>query len=567
MKQVKTAARSSRRALALLGLAVAIGGCYRGQDRYGAGGDDDPNGDEPEGAVDAFCDEQTHPSVTSRFVRLSHHQYDNTVTDLLAVAQPPGDTFIADPAVAGFTNNADQLRVNDPLARDYRRAAEQLATDLLDDLPRLRGLIPCDPSAEGCAREFVAEFGRRAYRRPLDEAEQAQLEAIFASGAGLYATGTDFEQGVAMTVEAILQSPSFLYRSELSEPEGGGDLVALGGYEIANRLSYMLWNTMPDTALFEAAASGELDTAEGIEAHARRMLEDPRAADPIEDFHRQWLGLAEYGNVTKDPERFPEFVPGITDSMEAETLAFAQRVLMEGEGTFTALMTSTETYVAPDLAPIYGVSMTGDEPQWVTVDESTRAGLLTQPGFLASHAYFGSSSPIHRGVFIQRQILCTDIPDPPGDVDLELPPPDGELVTTRDRVEHHTSAEACVGCHRLINEPGYAFEGYDAIGRARTEDNGAPIDSTGSILTTEGMLSFTDGVDLAHQLAQSPTAQRCYLTQWFRYASARQETEADACTLDGLHESLVDSEYDLREMLVGLTQTVAFRYRSAQGEQ
>lgn len=568
MKQVNRAAKSGRLALAL-GLAVITTGCYRGHGDFEGGAGEDPDGDEvgPDGAVDEFCDEETMPSATSRFVRLSHRQYDNTVTDLLGVVEPPGDTFIGDPAVAGFTNNAEQLRVNDPLARDYRRAAENLAADLLTDLPRLRSLVPCDPDAAGCASEFIADFGRRAYRRPLDEAEQAQLEGVFAGGAGLYESGTDFEQGVAMVVEAVLQSPSFLYRSELSEPEGEGDLVALDGYEIAGRLSYMLWNTMPDAALFEAAASGELDTAEGIEAHARRMLEDERAADPIEDFHRQWLHMEKYGGLTKDPERYPEFVEGITDSMEAETLAFTRRVLLEGEGTFAALMTSTESYVGSDLAEIYGISVSGDGPQWVTLDASTRSGLLTQPGFLASNAYFGGSSPIHRGVFIQRQVLCTEIPDPPGDVDLELPPAEGELVTTRDRVAHHTSADACVGCHQLINEPGYAFEGYDAIGRVRTEDNGAPIDSTGSIQTPEGTLSFTDGVDLAHQLAQSPTAQRCYLTQWFRYASARSETEADACALDGLHQSLLDSDYDLREMLVGLTQTVSFRYRSAQGEQ
>lgn len=230
-------------------------------------------------------------------------------------------------------------------------------------------------------------------------------------------------------------------------------------------------------------------------------------------------------------------------------------------------MTSTESWVDPALAPIYEVEVDGPGPQWVTLDPARRAGLLTQAGFLASHAYFGGSSPIHRGVFVQRQVLCTDIPDPPGDADLELPPPDGELVTTRDRVAHHTSADACFGCHKMINEPGFAFEGYDAIGRMRTEENGVPIDSSGSVTTEQGVLEFSDGVDLAHQLADDPQAQRCYLTQWFRYASARSETAADACTLDGLHQQLREGDYDVKELLVGLTQTASFRYRNAQGEQ
>lgn len=565
MKQVTSTV--SARAVLVLGLCVAMGGCYRGQADLADGGEDTADGGEDDGVVDMFCDEEVLPAQTSRFVRLTHRQYDNTVVALLGVTEPPGSTFIADPAIAGFTNNADQLRVNDPLARDYRRAAEDIAAELVADTPRLMSLVPCDPAASGCVSEFIAQFGQQAYRRPLDEAQQAQLESIFSGGAGLYETGTDFEQGVAMVVEAVLQSPAFLYRSELSQPAEGGSLVALDGYEVATRLSYMLWNSTPDAALMAAAQAGELDTPEGVETHARRLLEDPRAADPIEDFHRQWLDMSAYGGLTKDPDQFPEFVEGMADSMAAETLAFAQRVILEGEGTYAALMTSTETYVDPSLASIYGVEVPGGEPQWVTLDESERAGLLTQAGFLASHAYFNGTSPIHRGVFIQRRVLCNEIPDPPGDADLDLPPPDGELVTTRERVEHHTSADACIGCHQMINEPGFAFEGYDAIGRVRTEDNGAPIDSSGSLVTPQGELTFSDGVDLAHQLAAEPQAQRCYLTQWFRYANARHEAEADSCTLDGLHEQLLDSDYDIREMLVGLTQTAGFRYRNASGEQ
>jgi len=559
----------------LAAAVVSLGGCYSGrQGNEGEGADGGEGGDESgddglgpdDGAIDEFCEDEVIPGRISRFVRLTHRQYDNTVADLLGVTQGPGSTFIPDPAIGGFSNNAEQLRVNDPLARDYRRAAEQLSADLVADTSRLMSIVPCDPTAATCASDFVADFGAKAFRRPLTADEQAMLEGVFANGAGLYDGTGDFEAGVAMVVEGVLQSPSFLYRSELTAPSGDADVVALDGYEIASRLSYMLWNSMPDDELRAAAASGELDSAEGVEAQARRMLADAKAADPIADFHDQWLGLEEYEGLTKDPVSFPDFSPETAASMRQETLAFVQKVALEDEGSFADLMTSNEAWVDSNLASIYGVADPGPAGAWMTLDASERSGLLTQAGFLASHAYPGETSPIHRGVFIQRQLLCASIPDPPGDVDLDLPPADGELITTRQRVEHHTSPQACTGCHTMINEPGFAFENYDAVGRLRDMDNGAPVDSSGTLQTAEGDLNFANGVDLSQQLAEHPLAQRCYLDQWFRYASARTVANEDICTLGGLHDSLSENGYDIKELLVSLTQTVSFRYRNAEGE-
>jgi hypothetical protein len=253
--------------------------------------------------------------------------------------------------------------------------------------------------------------------------------------------------------------------------------------------------------------------------------------------------------------------------MRDETLSFVRTVILDGPGTYADLMTSTSTFVDADLAAIYGLPGSfGGELEPAELDPARRAGLLTHPGFLAANAYFAETSPIHRGVFVQRQILCTEIPDPPGDADLELPPPDMELRTTRERVESHTSAEYCAGCHTLINEPGFAFEGYDAIGRERTEDNGVTVNTAGTMVAGSQMIAFTDAVDMIHQIADTEVAQQCYLTQWFRYASAREEANDDECTLEGLHEALLESDYDVKELLVALTQTVSFRYRNVEGE-
>lgn len=561
------ATQTSKLVLALLSLT---GACYRGVDTQASGAADGGGSDAGEsGAEDPYCEADAMPGPMTQFVRLTHGQYDNTVRDLLGVQDRPSAAFLADTAVKGFTNNADQLVVNDRLARDYRRAAEAIAADLLADTPRLSGVVGCEPAADPmpCVDEFIDRFGRRAFRRPITADEHAAFVDIYARGAGLYEGGTAFEQGIALVIETMLQAPSFLYRVELSTPGPDDAVVALDGWEIAARLSYMLWNSMPDDALLDAAEAGELDDAAGIEAHARRLLADARAADPVQDFHSQWLRMDRYSNISKDPDLFPDFDAETPASMAAETREFFRSLILEQDATFADLMTSRSTFVDDRLARIYGLAGSfGDTLTPVEVDPATRAGFLTHPGFLAANAYFGESSPIHRGTFVQRQVLCTEIPDPPPGVDLQLPPADENIRTTRQRVEQHTSPEQCAPCHAMINAPGYAFENFDAMGTLRSVDNGEPVDTVASFTNPDGTaMSFTGAVDMIEQLATSDVAKRCYSTQWFRYASARAETSADTCTLDGLHEAMLAQDYDVQELLVALTQTASFRFRAAQG--
>ena len=566
MGRPRLLARSS-----IVALLLAAPSCYEGGGGKGSGtADEGGEGGSDDGAVDPFClDDEALPGAMTHFVRLTHGQYDNSVRDLLGVDDQPSQAFLGDTSVQGFTNNADNLVVTDRLARDYRRAAEEIATQLLADPTRLADVVECDPApdADACARSFITTFGRRAFRRPLDATEEAEFFSIYQSGSGLYESGSAFEQGIALVVEAFLQSPSFLYRVELSVPADGSEVVVLDGWEIAARLSYMMWNSTPDDELLDAAEAGELDTLAGIEEHARRLLADGRAADPVQDFHAQWLHMSKYPNIQKDADAFPEFDPTTPASMSAETLEFFRATIFDQGGTFSDLMTSRTTFVDDKLARIYGLEGDFDATlRQVELDPAERSGFLTQPGFLAANAHLVETSPIHRGVFIQRQVLCVPIPDPPASVDLELPPADDSIRTTRQRVELHTSPEECAPCHAQINAPGFAFENFDASGALRSLDNGEPVDTAASFANGDGTsTSFTGAVDLIEQLAESPVAQRCYLTQWFRYASARPEGVGDLCTLDGLHERMLESEYDVQELLVALTQTVSFRYRAAQG--
>lgn len=521
---------------------------------------------------DPGTDVQCTPGVSApgpmpRLTRLTHAQYDNTIRDLFGKDMRASASFLADPAFEGFNNNARALTVSDRLARDYRRAAEAIAEDAVVDQAVLDSILPCAPEGDGaaCARQFIQQLGKRVYRRPLAAEQVEAYVAAFARGNGLFESGTPFEQGVRHVIEVMLQSPHFLYRVELSEELDGERIIPLDGYEVATRLSYLLWNSLPDDALLEAAEGGALGTPGGIEAEARRMLADPRAASVLTDFHDQWLQVSRYDDLMKDPALYPDFDAGVSSAMKAETRRFIQHVVLEMEADYEALMTAPIGFVNDRLAPIYGIegSFTSELVE-TPLDPGVRAGLLTQAGFLSSHAFFNKTSPIHRGVFIQRQILCADLPDPPANIDTELPPLRGEIRTTRDQVEAHTSPEACDFCHSKINPPGFAFEHFDAVGRLRADEGGEPIDASGVMTVGETELRFDGAIDLVTQLAQSPVAERCYLTNWYRYGNARQLSPEDACTIEELDAKLVQSGYNIKELLVALTQTKTFRYRAVE---
>lgn len=509
------------------------------------------------------CPVETEP--TPQVVRLTHLQYDNSIRDLFGIELTPSSDFLDDPVFGGFDNNAEALRTTERLANDYQRAAELVATTVAADPQALDRIVPCDTQDADCATEFIEEFGEQVYRRPLTNDEIGRYETLYAAGDGLYDSGSAFEQGVRLVIEGLLQSPSFLYRLEGTTP-GTPDQAgrhALDDYEIASRLAFMLWNAPPDAALLNAASRGELHTPAQIEEQARRMLDDHRAESVVDDFHYQLLDMHDYLDLTRSPTLYPDFDPAMGHAMIDEAQAIVRYHTLYSEGSFADLMTAPVTFANADLAGIYGLDASGftDEHVLTDLDPTQRAGLLTLSGFLASHAYYDMTSPIHRGVFIHRNLLCTEIPDPPGDADLELPEIDG--ATTREIVEQHTSPPGCAGCHEMINGPGFAFENYDAIGQYRTEENGHPIDAAASTpLQNGGSIAFQDGIELSGKIAESQVARRCYLNQWFRYTAARIETEADTCQLDSLQTQLADPETTIAEIVIALTQTDSFTQRT-----
>jgi len=507
------------------------------------------------------------PPATTRLIRLTHAQYDNTVRALTGLDVHPSTDFPVDQNQAGFDRGID-LQAGDVLGKAYRTSAETLAAAVVGNATAFSKVVGCDPAGgDACRDMFIASFGRRAFRRPLTDAEKAPLAALFPQGASLIdGTADSFHKGVQIVLEAMFQSPNFIYRPELSTQASGG-VIALGGYEMASRLSYFLTNGPPDDALLDAAAGGQLATADGVASQAQRLIATDAAKETVRDFHHQWLVMDNYANkLAKDAAKYPTVTPDLAPVLAQETEKFiAEVTFTQGKG-WKSLLTAPFTFVNSTTAPLYGVSGNsgsfGSSLTRVDLDPAKRAGLFTQLGFLATHAYSNQSSPIHRGAFIQRNVLCTKIPDPPPMVP-ELPPLMA-TQTTRQQVDMHTAPAECATCHhQYINPVGFGLENYDAVGAFRTTENGVTIDATGTLAGTAANAPFTDGVSESAAIAASPEAQRCYSTTWMRYAYGRAETAADMCAIQVLGSRLQDDSYKITDLMVDLTRTTAFMYRGA----
>jgi hypothetical protein len=499
--------------------------------------------------------------------RLTRFEYNNTVRDLLGDTSNPANVLPPEEEVAGFNNQAAALTSSDLLIEQYMKVAEDVSARAAQNLG---ALLPCDPALDGddaCALSFIEEFGSRAYRRPLSQAELTRFKSLFDWAVEDADLGR-FEDGIQLVIEAALQSPSFLYRSELGEETPvEGDIVPFTSWEMATKLSYMLWNSMPDDELFAAAEADALRTKEQIKAQALRMIEDEKARDVIRNFHTQWLMLTHMDSVTKDTGVYPAFRGALRPLWRQEIQTFVEHVIMEGDGSLQTLLTADFSFMNEELASFYGEdvldSVTGSEFRKVQLDPERRAGLLSTAGLMATHANLNQSSPVFRGKFVREQLMCDTLPLPPNDLVIEPPELDPNK-TTKEQFEEIGANPACSGCHALMNPIGFIFEHYDGIGVWRDQQNGKDIDASGEVVLTEDIDGNYDGaVELADALAESTQVQECVSSQWFRFAYNRTVTPDDACSLEQLNQVFADSGFDIKTLLVELTQTNAFLYRRA----
>jgi hypothetical protein len=573
-------------ALGLLGCTGALddgmggphgpGGGGSGAGPWGSGGSGGPGGQSPTGGsrspddagydpgqTDGLAD---RPAPAPRLVRLTHTRWVHTVQDLLHLddAAEFAAQLRPDPSQGGFIfdNNGATLEVDEVLWHGYQRAALDVARYVTEDPARLAAILPAQGGSDAeRARALVRELGMRAHRRPLTDAQVERYLALHAAGARLYPAMNAFDAGTRLLLEALLQSPYFLYHVESSH-EPAGDVIPLDGYEVASRLSYMLWNTMPDDALFQAAESGELTRAADVAAQAARMLDDPRAEQVVASFHHQWLEVDRYMGVSPSRMSFPD-APAQLGAYAAEENARFVQDIYRSDGSYTDLLTSRRTFVNAGLAGVYGLQGNfGDAFQPVMLPANERSGLFTHIGFLAANATSTQPDPIHRGAFLGKRIACLTIAAPPDDIP-PLPPAGGR--TNRETIEDHTEQPntACIACHgSLINPFGFPFEHYDAIGRYRTEDNGWPVDGRATPLIGDEQVPVADAVELAQVMAASPAIHECYAKYWVEFAYGRPRAREDDSLVQRLGRLSAEGGLTLKQLIVSLVRTEAFLTRS-----
>lgn len=460
-------------------------------------------------------------------------------------------------AATGFTNDADRLRVTEAFAVSLQTTAEEVAAHV-GEATRLATLVPC--SVQGgvdCARTFVTSFGSQLYRRPLSDDEVSRyLELYDEVGA------TDgFSAFASSATATMLQSPNFIYRSELGEPDDNGGYV-LSGYEVASALSYTFTGSPPPDALLELAASGGLQSSDEILEAARELALDsdgtptPELRARLHAFHRQWLGLSSLENAEKDPILYPGFDDSVKTAMQAELDAFLERVLFEDGGGAAELLTVDHSELDGALASYYGFGQPG-EPSMKPDGWGT--GILSLGGVLAAHSTFLATSPTQRGYMVRSKLLCQPPPPPPVGVG-DLPEPDG-VGTTRERYEMHVSDPSCVGCHQLMDPIGFGFEGLDASGRFRDDENGLPIDDSGTVIgLDEESVDFTGPVELANALAGARSVSECVTAQMATFAFGL-DPQSTQCIVDGPAEKMANGELGIVDAYVEFAGTRHFLHR------
>ena len=527
--------------------ALAVGaGCYLG-------------GDPPEPA----------PMVgPSPLRRMSNAEYLNALHDLFPTQSPALPPLPNDTIVAGFENAAEAQQPSDVRIARYEAIANLYADGATRDADAVRALVGCDdwatPSkAAACAEAFITTTGRRIFRRPLSAEERDRLELRFVA----WQSAVDFEAAVRLTLSAMLQSPQFIYRAEPVATRTGGAVAPVEPYAMASRLSFFLWESVPDAQLIDAASKGELATEAQIRAQAERMLADDRARRVLWNFHRQWLGLDRIlgdEQSYRTPEIDPAWTPDTPRAAEQESELFVENVLM-GHGSLHDLLLSRRAWVNGDMARIYGVPAPSDPKVWLPVllPEGERAGILTRVAFLAGTSHRGGTSPPIRGNAVMLRLLCQLPTSPPPGADLSMPtaPPELGPQTTRMLFEARTAPAPCRGCHVALNGVGFGFEHYDAAGSYRAKEQGLSIDASGKILGTDVDRPFDGALALSAAMDESHLVHSCATRQWMRYALGRAPVDDEAPLVDALAASFEESGGDVRALLLGIVTSDTFRLR------
>lgn len=520
--------------LVLLGLLCGCTG------EIGGVGGTDPDDPDPREAL-------PFAPVTAAMQRLTVAQYESSVTDVLGAGLTMPEILEPDTTLNGFVSiGASRTTISPRGVESYEEAAYDLAGQALAP-ERRDSLVTCDPSAT-CTETFVRDVGGRLWRRPLTEAEVARYVGV---AQNVESTLGDFWAGLEFALAGFLQSPNFLFRVELGEPDG--DIRRYTDYEMASRLSYVLWNTTPDDLLLEAAARGELTTDEGLRAQVDRLLASDRSREAVRNFFAELLVLDDLDSVEKSTETYPQFTESFRASAREETLRLIEHLTFELDADYRELFTTDITFVDAQLAEHYGL-VGGESVGFSEVSlPPERRGLLGHASILSIYAHDEKTSAALRGRFVRQVLLCGTIPPPPPEVSTVFPP--SSAPTLRERVAQHLMNDGCSSCHSLMDPIGLGLENFDAIGAWRDTENGATIDPSGEV----DEVFFTDGADLGRVVADHPDLGQCITRNFFRYAVGETESGPHFGEIGDITDTLEESGYRLRVMIAEMMMSRSFR--------
>ncbi|HEY6079730.1 MAG TPA: DUF1592 domain-containing protein [Polyangiaceae bacterium] len=502
--------------------------------------------------------------------RLTRFEYSNVIRDLFGDTTNPGQLLPTETISQHgnlFGNDAALLSVSSAHAEKWGSVAAEVAARATATPEALGKLAACASTAapdDACARQVITSVASRAYHRDLQPTE---VEAFLTMSKAAQGTGS-WASGMAAVIEAVLQGPEFLYRVEHGVPAPNQPgLRKPTPDELAARLSFLFWGTIPDEPLRMAAKSGQLDTPEGVKAQAERLLGDPRAKSMVRFFFDNLLPISGLTNLRRDAKRFPIYSRDFAAALREETQQLLEHTIFDADspGTWTAALTAPHTYVNEQLAGFYGIpGVTGPEFRKATwPDPTKRLGLLTQAGVMTGTIVTNESNPVLRGTFMINKIMCMNIhlPTDPAVLAMVKVPENVNGTTARERFTQHSKQALCAGCHAVIDPVGFTFENYDPIGQWRDTENGVMIDASGSVPGVEGAVNGP--VELIKKLVTSEMVSECFAQHWLEFGYGKTHDDGDACIQADLNAAFKASGGNVKQLLVGLTQTDSFLYLPA----
>jgi len=493
---------------------------------------------------------------TTAIRRLSREEYDRTWADLLGDTTKPGSLGLPEDTIDPFDNNYSTQRISQTLIEALENIATEVSLRAVEaDNPRRDALVGCTPTAPDdtvCFDAFVTSFGRKAFRRPMTAEEVARYRPLLAYGL----EDKNFYTAIGLVIQAMLQEPAFVYHVEKGVPVvGRAGVLRLNSFEVASRLSYFIWGTMPDEALLKAAENGELETPEQLRAQGERLMADDRAKERMVRFHAMWMGWYKLGEQTT-----------LSSAMRQESEALIKRVLFDEKRDYMDLFTFDETFLTPELATHYGMTAPAEvDGGWVSYGEGGRGGILSHAAFLQVVSKFGDTSPTQRGKLIRERLMCEIIYPPPPTVNVDEPPAGGTSNCKIDRYLAIQESTGCGACHEIMDFVGFGLEGYDELGRFRTaedEDAECLIDGQGEILGTG---EFSGPKELGQMLADNGALEDCAVTQLYRFAYAHRETASDAEALAELKAKFTASGRKFDQLVLDVVSQESFLYRKVEG--